>query len=734
MYQDFLNFDRVAIFSSAPPSDYAAEHFCMELNKRVCNIAFISSSENDADIIFETDPSFGRDEYKIDSCGEALRFISGGIRGALYCVGRFLRKCEKTDNGLRLVCDIRGSYSPYKKIRGHQLGYRTTPNTYDAWSYDDYERYYLDLMYFGVNTIEHIPFDPEHSSKNPLMKYDGGEFLIKSADALDRLDLDLSLWHPNYNGETDRSAAEKRKELYSKLSRLDYLFIPGGDPGDLDAHEFLSRCRAISPSLKGAHPNARLYVSAQAPHQFEGWGERFVAEIKKDPRGIDGVIYGPNHAMPVERLYDELSELFPLRFYPDITHNVRCEYPVHYDKNDWNYALCTCLGRECANPRSLEYRRLFKETERYFVGSVSYSEGVTDDVNKFLWSALEYDPDISAEEAVADYARAFFFGTDTDKISRLIFALEKNWQGAPENNESIDYAYESCLALSRSFDSLNCNWRFLMLYFRACCDYYIKSRFIFDLSLISQAKERLLLGDFSGAVKILNTRLPDECRKLRAETDKLAASLFELIGYQSDVEHYYADNPERGAVLDTIDLPVTDKEWLIHKAQNCTDARRLLDYFCRNTVGEGEYYFSVALDTVKEKQEGEPYFNFMGDRPDKNDGTLPTALFNIFDNFVYEHTVDGLDPSSDYVLRITYLDKTDPAAVSHRISVNGEDIYLGSQFGEIDEDYTSKYCKPGFVCASYHVPKKLIPGGRAKLKFSEPIMGVMFAEYSLRKS
>jgi hypothetical protein len=725
-------FKKIRIRNTAPSSAFAAEHFCIELNKRIDGIAKITESD-DADIVFVSDGSLSKDDYSIVKSGTGYVFRAASVRAFYYAVGRFLRKVVNNNDSLALICDISGEYHPDKSIRGHQLGYRTTPNTYDAWSLDEYERYYLDLMYFGVNTIEHIPLEDEHSFGNALMRYKGNDLLIESSEVLDRYDIDLSLWHPNYMDETDESACKKRKKLYSRLKRLDYLFIPGGDPGSLPADVFVKRCREISKVLKAVHPEAKLYPSAQAPHEYDNWGEEFLKAIDLDPDGIDGIIYGPNHAFLIDELSEKLGGRFPLRFYPDITHNVRCEYPVHYDKNDWHYALATCLGRECTNPRPHEYFKLYKETEKFFIGSVSYSEGITDDVNKFLWSALDYDSDISAEEAVSDYARTFFFSADTEKITELIFGLEENWQGNPAVNNSI----EKCLSLSesllRDYPFLSDNWRFNQLYLRAACDKLIKLRFVFENDLIDRAKTELVNGRLSEAADILKTDFTEEYRNLRRLIDILADMLFIQIGYQSDTERYLADNPERGAILDTIDLPVTDRAFLITKASKTATAEELLEYFNINSVDAGEYYFSVALNNVTDVQTGEPYFNFQGDRPKINDGTLRTALFNVFDNFVYSHIITGLNAGCDYTLRVTYLDKRDPEVDSHRITVNGNTVYCGVQFGEIDEEYTRKFCREGFVTAKYTIPAGYINSGENILEFSEPRMGIMFAEYSMKK-
>ena len=55
------------------------------------------------------------------------------------------------------------------------------------------------------------------------------------------------------------------------------------------------------------------------------------------------------------------------------------------------------------------------------------------------------------------------------------------------------------------------------------------------------------------ALTILKTPFNDDYNALRDELNKLAEKIFNLIGIQLDVEHYYADSWERGATLETID-------------------------------------------------------------------------------------------------------------------------------------------------------------------------------------
>lgn len=726
------NEKNIKIYNNAPCAFKASELFRNEIKLRAGFLPECTDCAEKADLLFILDEKIDRDAFAADENNGKITFRASGIRGFVFAVGLFLRKIRKCGDGFELVENISGEYKPDMSIRGHQLGYRTTPNTYDAWTYEDYYRYYIDLMFFGCNTVEHIPYQHGVSERNALMKYDEEEFLVKACEMADDLDLNVSLWHPNYDNETDESAAKLRSALYKRLKRLDYLFIPGGDPGDLPADIFVNRVIAISRELKKIHPHAQMWPSAQAPHSIPGWGDTFIAEMEKLPEEIDGVIYGPNHAFPLDVLREKLPEKYPLRFYPDITHNVRCEYPVHYDRDDWNYILTSGLSRECTNPRPLEYSKLHHETYEKFLGSVSYSEGVTDDVNKCIWSALDWNVNAKPDETLRDYSRLFFYGADEDRIAAAILGLEQNWEGNPEVNGSIEKIYEEFVSLYNEYPSLQKNWRFIQLYLRAICDKLLRDRRLEDVKSIGEARALLTQGETECAKQVLSRDYDDGYKTLRSKVDEFCELLFGLIGYQSSVEKYCADGWERGAILDTMDQPVSDRPWLLGKFEITDDPEELLTYFDRDKAGEGELHWSVALDGVNAKQTGEVYMNFQGDKIRVNDGSLPTALFNIFDNLSFVFNAEGLTDGRDYEMIVTYLDDTDEKVTEHKITANGKVIYCGKQFGEKAEEYEKKFCKKGFVCAKYNVPSECIKDGKTQLVFSEPTMGVMLAEIVLR--
>ncbi len=732
-----IDFKKIYIYSESPEAAKAAELFLEEMRIRTNDVPDTVIEKESANFIFLTDSDIPRDGFDIMVNDVAVTVYASGIRGFIYGFGMFLRKLVSVCGVPLLAEDITGKYRADKRIRGHQVGYRTTPNTYDAWTYDDYRRYYLDMMFFGTNTVEHIPYERGVSKRNRLMKYDEEEFLVKATEMADEFDLDVSLWHPNNDGETVAEAAERRGKLYETIPRLDVVFPPGGDPGEFYPDEFVKRCREISKALKKSHPNAEMWPSAQQPHSIPTWGEEFIEEMEKLPEEIDGVIHGPNHAFDLETLRRRLPSKYPIRLYPDITHNVRCEYPVHFDRDDWHFALTTGLSRECTNPRPREYRQIHRLTRRYVVGSVSYSEGITDDVNKAVWADMDYNPDCDLRTTLLDYCRLFFYGADAEKIADGIFSLELNWQCDPAENPTIDRTLEIFEELSSEYSFLNENWRFLQLLMRAKCDWVIRRRRRFELDLIKLAEKEITNGRLDTARKILETDFDSEYKKQRDDITDLARKLFELIGLQSDIENYCADNWERGAILETMDLPVTDRKWLLGRLDFASEKEKpeeiMKAVINRNKVRSDEYYFSVALNGLEEcgvSQTGEVYMNFQGDRPNVNTGAMPTAMFKVYDNLTFKCKVGGLDFDGEYKLKISFMSKKNEALKGHRISANGIVIYEGSQFGgKTDEYFDSLMLAPDFETAEYTIPKEVIHNGCVDLEFSEPVMGIMFCEF-----
>lgn len=660
---------------------------------------------------FRRAPEMPKDHVHIAQGDGRLTVTAQGLRGHIYGIGRLLRCCELREGKAHLCRDISGYYAPELPIRGHQLGYRANNNTYDAWSPQQFRRYCLDLMYFGVNTLEQVP--DEGNNTGPLMQLPPNELLVRVSAIAAALDLDFGLWYPINSRQPEAEAAEERRRIFRSLPRLDYLFIPGADPGDLPPEALFARGGVYSALLREAHPHALTWISAQMPHNCPDWPDRFAAQLAARPPWLHGVIMGPNHAYPLEQLRRVTPACYALRFYPDLSHSLRCEYPVHFEANDWHFALAATLSRESVNPRPLEFQRLHSQTRGHLCGSVSYSEGVHDDCNKVLWSALDWCGDTPPTALLQDYARLFFWGAPPAQVAEGLLALEQNWYGDPAQNPGID----RCLALWEELlahhPALGEHWRFNLHLLRARCDAYVRHKRRFELEAIAR-------GDFSAQYP------PHTLRPL-------AATLFAQIGIQLDVAQFGGLRWERGCTLDTIDRPVTDLLWLRRQ----TERGLLKESLQRNCVAEDEFYFSFALHDRRAlgcDQEGEFYLNFQGDRP-CNDGTLPCCLFQVYDHVQLRCCLKGFAPGQNYTLRVSYFGSGDSVSEDFCLSANGCVLYQGKPYGgRPDPAFDAAMLAPGYHSRSYDLPAALLPTGCLTLELREPRSGVMLSEFWLKKA
>ena len=156
-----------------------------------------------------------------------------------------------------------------------------------------------------------------------------------------------STWRTRPDGRRPSRIIEA---LYKACPRLDGIFIPGGDPGihtvaRAAVHERpVRRARQVSPegedwlSLQGFRGDRAEYVY------------RFLDEEKPDWFG--GIVWRPSSpSIPSTR--KRLDPRYPIRSYPDLTHNVRCQYPIPW----WDTALAVTLGREAINRTRCSTRR-----------------------------------------------------------------------------------------------------------------------------------------------------------------------------------------------------------------------------------------------------------------------------------------------------------------------------------------------------------------------------------------
>jgi hypothetical protein len=493
-------------------------------------------------------------------------------RGVLFGVGYLLRKLEMSKHKVTLPAGIRVASVPRTKLRGHQLGYRPKTNSFDGWSLPMWEQYIRDLAVFGTNAIELIPPRSDDAADSPHFPLPPMEMMVGMSRLADQYGLDVWIWYPaldaNYgNPETVAFALKEWGEVFKKLPRIDAVFVPGGDPGHTAPAKLMALLEMQTANLKKYHPRAQMWVS---PQGFDkAWLDDFLAIVRTKPEWLSGIVHGPQVRVSLAHLRDAIPKSCTIRNYPDITHSLRCQYPVP----DWDLAFAQTQGREGINPRPLDMAAIFAGTAPG-TGFITYSEGCNDDVNKMIWSGLGWDPDADVLTMLRDYSRYFLGPRYADPFAQGLLALERNWKGPALTNAGIVTTLQQFQALEKTAtpqDKLN--WRFQQALYRAYYDAYVRSRLLCETQLEEQSMAKLRDAKAIGAALAMQEAeaILDRAVTHRTATDyrarvfELAEALYQSIRMQLSVERYKAISVGRGANLDSIDVPLNNRPWL--KAQ-----------------------------------------------------------------------------------------------------------------------------------------------------------------------
>ena len=554
-------------------------------------------------------PEYTREGYRVLTeikPGQNIIWIIGAdARATVFGVGHLLRNAVMRDKQAYMEGPVDVATSPGQTIRGHQLGYRNTANSYDAWDARQYDRYIRELVLFGTNAIENIPFGDENNSVH--MQVSRREMNIRISEICASYDIDYWVWTPATFDLTDaarRTAMlETHEEFYKACPKLDQVFFPGGDPGHNHPRDVLPFLKDLSQRLTRYHPEAGIWISLQgfSAEQID----YFYAYLDEyQPDWLRGVVSGPS-SPSIAGTRHRLPARYKHRHYPDITHNVRCDYPAI----NWDQAYMLTIGREGINPQPNYYSKIHATYAPFTDGFVSYSDGCHDDVNKVVWSMRGWDMDKEVREIMVEYCR-FFFGPEiAEKAADGVFGLEHDWVGPIIENGGIETTFRYWKQLESENPQLAGNWRWQMLVLRAYYDTYQRRRKIYEQRLEKQANAVLAQAGSLGAGKAMDQAL-DIVRKadsvpvaneLHAGIVHYCDELFRSIGLQTSVPGYQASNSQRGCILDFVNYPLNNRWWLEDEFEKIRKMTSEEEKLARLEVirtwenpGKGSYYDNVS--------------------------------------------------------------------------------------------------------------------------------------------
>jgi hypothetical protein len=516
-----------------------------------------------------------------------------------------------------------------------------------------------------------------------------------------RYGMDYWVWTPAEfdltNTQLRTAELARYDEFFKDTEELTGIFFPGGDPGHNPPELVLPFLEDVAKRMRPGHPKAKIWISLQWFTKDQvNYVYQYLAQEK--PEWFGGLVAGPS-GPPIAETRERLSKQYKLRLYPDLTHNVRCQYEVPL----WDQAFALTLGREAVNPRPAEYAAIHGLYAAYSDGFISYSDGIHDDVNKTIWSALSWDPNTSVRDILIDYARVYWNPGVAENAADSILALEKNWRGPLVDNGSVEGTLTQWQQLEKKAPQLEGNWRWQMCLLRAYYDAYIRHRLINETDLEDKANAILAEpGKHGGADKamtaatdVLNRAVnqpvsPD----LRARIVNLCDELFQSIGLQTSVEKYHAIGEERGAVLDFVDYPLNNRWWLEDEfakirtlGSETEKVQRLYTLATWEHPGQGSFYDDLgniaksphvaqSLNIGPQVQR-EPNASFWWWDQGKSRARLSWQTTMWPRSVIYQ----GLDPEATYIVRST-------GSGQQLLRVNGERItprVTNKQMGESNE-------------------------------------------------
>ena len=634
---------------------------------------------------------------------EAPRIVIAGAdsRGCLYGVGHVLRKLI-IKGDIRATSELRPvSVTPRYSLRGHQLAYRDKQNSCPAWTVADFDRYIRELALFGANAIELLPPRTDDALFSPLFSMDPYDMMVSLSEVVHGYGLDVWLWYPNMGEDYDNPAVmaaeiAERERVFAMLPHLEGILIPAGDPGELQPRRFFEVTGRMMAVARRYHPAVKVYVAPQVFAPQPGWNEAFYEELSREPEWLTGVCYSSWVKGTIADMQFRVPEKYRhnIRHYADITHPAASGLEV--PEWDTPFAL---QGRECYCPRSVAMKHIQNHFGPYTMGSLNYSEGSHDDVNKFVWSDQDFDPTRDPHETVRDYVRLLIDPDMVEELTQLIFDLEDNWKGPAVENAGIDSVYARFRALWDSApEATRNNYRFKMAYQRALMDVYLKRRAIRDASLEAEAVAVLRQAGDIGAAEavrsawaVLDRTFTEPVEEdILFEIQRLAEELRRTPGcrIQQSARYLGGQHWIRGAWLDALREPINDAQWYTEHFRRIlamTDEGQRLEAIARllnwENPGEGGMY--VCLGRMEdfrrhvvpamswEEDPGrirtpqmthDPYGMLITMRNQRGwVGERPIRLNWIRRARVLYGTplvvrFDGLDPQARYCLQVTYPD------------------------------------------------------------------------------
>lgn len=453
--------------------------------------------------------------------------LAAGVdeRGLLYAAGELLRRITMQNGAAIIPEDLDVRTAPAFEIRGTEVSQGHTMRMLTGariWSEEEWRNAVLEYALAGANTFAIGHASPSSAERYNFLKSYGLKTMVAISPSQGTGPPAWAAVEPiGRQGHLCPSIPEARAAIlaenearWSNSVQFDYVRFYAGDGGGCICEQcapygktYIHMCEALAEIILNYQPATKIFATNQ---KLDNAGDQAIFDyLNEAPRlWLTGLCYGPgsnamswqpgrrnDHRMDLYRypgfgeydryLQEIIHELPPrqtLLFFSDLTHWVYSEYglvdyapipdinrdtPPHWSRGIYaehpDPALYMVYDRRTFHARPRHFYRVFRETMRYGIGDVTYSEGHHDHFNQWMWQRLLWNPNLTVEQAVAEYARNFFGPEAAEPMTRAIFQLEENLSVPLAENAGVDRycqaVREAGTRMPEAFRNRNALWR-----------------------------------------------------------------------------------------------------------------------------------------------------------------------------------------------------------------------------------------------------------------------------------
>jgi hypothetical protein len=464
-------------------------------------------------LILQISPEREEESFHIVSTPDAIRITAGSFRSILYGLGKFLRSCHFTPEGIipGRQMDISNDESrPQKTFRGMYFATHFHNYYHDA-PLPEIRHYIEDLALWGTNTIE-VWFDMHHytgiddpAAQEMIERLHAILQCAKDlglrtclgclgneafADSPAELRADYNTGRANYGvelcpnkpGALDLMVQWFREVLLSFADIApDFIALCPYDQGGCacerckpwGANGFLKVAQAKAKLARALFPQTQIILHTwlfdyqKNQGEWEGLAEAFA----KGNDWCDYIQADSHETFPAFPLEHGVPGNLPLLNFPEIS---------MWRMHPW--------GGFGANPLPHRFQRLWEPVKSLISGGLPYSEGIYEDINKVLLLQWYWKPDRTYQDILQEYIAYEYSPEVVDDVLSVIDTLEANhnhvwvmnWNRRLQTRSGIGYHSDphQALALMKNADGklsekIKSSWRWRILYLRAEIDAHL---------------------------------------------------------------------------------------------------------------------------------------------------------------------------------------------------------------------------------------------------------------------